>query len=127
MHVDAIIGLGRGYHLVGGDQPGFATAVSEWGDFSDLPIACNYRPPCFGLGLAQADELVLLHLTRFDFEDNLEASVRAYWSRRILGPMAPAKERFARRIAIAEEARERVLRIIAAYDLHAMKPSGRQA
>jgi hypothetical protein len=124
-HMRAIAALGRGYHRIGGgDQPGFATAVAAHGDFSELPITCNYRQPCLGLGLAPLEDIVLMHVSGFRFQHSLRDSIHAYWERRILGPLPGTDARFVPRIQIAEAARERILQIVADYALDRLPAPG---
>jgi hypothetical protein len=113
-------------HLRKNDQPALATAVAECGGFDLLPLAYNYRPICFQLGLS--DQPKILHLTQLGRHDELPLSqtVAAYWERLVINPIRRGNSDVEVADQLVDEAlavRDRVLTIIADAGLDSFAPS----
>jgi hypothetical protein len=120
-HMTAISNAFNGHPLGTGlmrkhDQPALATSVAECGGFDLLPLAYNYRPVCFGIGLPDQPRILhLLQLGRHG-EQPLSKTVAAYWEGRIITLI----RHYNRDVELAERlvddavrVRDRVLSIIA--------------
>lgn len=113
----------------GSDQAGLAIAVAEHGGFDLLPIAYNYRPVCFALGL---EEPKIVHLNKFGDKEPLPFSrqmpfsrtLSAFWDRRIIqhivrrggGVSGGRQVETSERAKLLDEAmtiRDRLLRLVA--------------
>jgi hypothetical protein len=113
------------------DQPGFATAVAEHGGFDLLPIAYNYRPVCFQLGLSE--QPIILHLLRLGAKDQLPFSktLTAFWDELIIEPIRrgnrevearrPSGTEDGRLLDEAVSVRDRLLRLVAEAGLDAFE------
>jgi hypothetical protein len=102
------------------DQLALSTAAAEFGGFDLLPLACNYRPICFRLGLPEPKFLHLpklcRDLKRLRVSDlPLSRAVAAYWERLIVEPIKAENSASEVAVQLVDKAlaiRDRVLRIV---------------
>jgi len=107
------------------NMAGLATAIAAYGKFSWLPIEYNYRPLCFALGMKEADEIKIIHLTddiKTTSFTSLSLRMEAYWSERIELKIDQFKTKldkieYERRRDIAENIKNKIGELIVNYEL----------
>ena len=103
-----------------------ATTIGTYGKFEYLPVAYNYRHKCFALGMCQANEIRMIHMTGRSRANTGTKSARdwvnKYWRHKMTSGFGSLQKlldesEFSRRLKICDQMRRNTVETIKLYEL----------
>ncbi len=112
-------------NVIQSNMAALATAIGTYGHFDWLPPGYNYRHADFALGLCEASDVRLVHMTGFGKRTNAETLsgwINEYWSEKMKKSLHMLRPRltsgtFSHRLTVLQEIHDKILSIISTYNL----------
>lgn len=113
--------------VYGSNMAGLSSAISRHGEFEWLPIGYNFRPFSFAMGMADIDDIFMVHMVGNIEENgrNITDRLQSYWHTRVErcileleGVILPAQ--LFKNLQIAEQCKHNLIQIAQTYELDSL-------